>query len=210
MWGQIGAAAVSTIPAILQYLTSGGQAAKPEQFTQQPRFNPQTLEMQNKLRDFAGNKLMGNQFDFAPIEAQARKGFQTQTVPSIMQRFASNENLGGSGLTSALGGASKDLEMGLAALKEQYGLQQQSILQNLLGMGMAPQYENIFRPEKPSDLQTMLAQLGQLGGQIGGAYFGGQFMQPDFWKQQAPQQQAGVPAKQVAGPYSEYPRQNVL
>lgn len=207
MIGSLIAGGLAAIPPLLQYLTSGNKSAQPEQLQQIQRFNPQTTQLQNTLAQFAGNKLTGNQFDFGPIESQARKGFQTQTIPSIMQRFASNENLGSSGLTSALGGAGKDLEMALAAMKEQYGLNQQGNLLSMLGLGMQPQFETAFRPEKQSDLQTLLAALSQMGGQIGGSYFGGKFSNPEYWQQ--PQQQ-GVPANQVVGPYSAYSAQNKL
>ena len=97
--------------------------------------------------------------------------------------------------------------MALAAMKEQYGLNQQGNLLSMLGMGMQPQFETAFRPEKQSDFQTLLAALGQMGGQIGGSYFGGKFSNPEYWQQ--PQSQ-GVPASQVVGPYSAYSAQNKL
>jgi hypothetical protein len=85
--------------------------------------------------------------DFNPIEERARSQFQTQTVPGLAERFTS---LGGgqrsSAFQGALGSAGSDLESGLAALRSQFGLQQQgqqnSLLSSLLGFGFQPSFQN--------------------------------------------------------------------
>jgi len=211
MWGTIAAGAIQAIPPLIQAIMSG-KGHQPEQQQQISKFQPWQSDIQKRMAQFAAPQLMGNQFDFAPIEAQARKGFQTQTIPSIMQRFASQDNLGSSGLNTALAGAGSDLEMQLAAMKQQYGLAQQGNLMNLLGMGLQPQFETILRPEQASSLEQMMAQLSQMGQNIGSAYFGGMFKQPDFWKSSASASAQPNQTKTFYGPgsYGAYSAENKL
>ena len=57
------------------------------------QFN-QPFGAQGLLNQTLGQLQQPGKFDFAPIAAQARKGFQEQTIPSIFERFTS---MGGSG-----------------------------------------------------------------------------------------------------------------
>ncbi len=95
-------------------------------------FNNQQQQGVNQL---FGNTLAGaNTNGFDAIDANARKQFQQQGIPSLAERFTS---LGGgqrsSAFQGALGGAQADLESQLGALRSQYGLQQQQQRQSLLG-----------------------------------------------------------------------------
>jgi hypothetical protein len=203
------AAGGAIIPPIIQAMTSG-KGHQPEQQQQINRFQPWQSDIQKRMAQFAMPQLMDNKFDFAPIEAEARKGYQQQTIPSIMQRFASNNNLGSSGLNYALSGGAEDLEMALAAMKQQYGLAQQGNLMNMMGMGMTPQFETIMRPEQASSLEQMMAQLSQIGLNLGSSYFGGMFKQPDFWKQPEAAPQPNKSGTTFQGPYSTNPAKNIL
>src|ERR1700684_1866670 len=72
-------------------------------------------------------RIQGNQFNFEPIAQQARTQFNTQTIPSIAERFASMGSGGSqrsSSFANALGSAGSGLEQSLAALRSQYGLQE--------------------------------------------------------------------------------------
>lgn len=109
----------------------------------------------------------GPNLSFEPIAAAARRQFQTSTVPSIAERFASLGS-GGSQRSSAfanqLGSASADLESQLAALGAQYGLQsaglqnrQQLLRQQLLSQLLGSQAQQFGQQ---GQLFQNLAQLG--------------------------------------------------
>lgn len=146
----------------------GGSSGSREQIQ---RFTPQQEQALNSILQQALGGLQGNQFDFGPIEQQARTGFAQQTIPSIAERFTSmgEGGQGSSAFQSALGRAGAGLEQGLAGMKQQYGLQQQGNLQNLLGMGLAPQFENVEYQRSPGMLEGLAGPLMKSG--LG--YFGG-------------------------------------
>lgn len=112
-------------------------------------FNPGQQGVQNnilgQIPGLLGRASQG--VDFNPIEDRARSQFNTQTVPGLAERFTS---LGGgqrsSAFQNAIGSAGVDLESGLAALRSQFGLQQQGqqnkLLGNLLSYGFKPSFEN--------------------------------------------------------------------
>lgn len=93
-------------------------------------------------------------FNFAPIEQQARTQFNTQTIPSLAERFTAMGGEGGqrsSAFQGALGRAGSDLEQGLAALKAQYALPQAQLAQNQQQLGQNQQGINL------NLLQTLLS-----------------------------------------------------
>lgn len=98
-------------------------------------------------------------FDFAPIAQQARTQFNTETIPTLAERFtALGSGQRSSAFESALGRAGAGLEENLAALKAQYDYnnfqnQQQHYLNRILG-GIQPQYQQTFIPP----------QMGIVGG----------------------------------------------
>lgn len=125
------------------------------------RFTPNQQSSLNALLSQSSaalqNRLSGSTgFNFQPIEQQARQGFEQKTIPSIANRFTA---LGqgaqrSSGFGQALGSAGSDFESNLASLKSQIGLQQDqmnsSLLQNLLQIGLSPQFDTIVRQPGPS------------------------------------------------------------
>jgi hypothetical protein len=118
-----------------------------------PTISPQQQGLQNNIINQSQGLLnkATQGVDFDPIEQRARSQFNTRTVPSLAERFTS---LGGgqrsSAFQGALGSASSDLEQGLAALRSQFGLQQQgqqnNLLSSLLGYGFQPGFENVSQP----------------------------------------------------------------
>lgn len=111
-----------------------------------PQFNaPQQQGFQFALQNALQN-LGNNQFDFAPIEEQARMGFQQNTIPSIAERFSSLGAQRSSAFGQQLGAAGANLERDLAAMKANYNLQRQPMFQNLLQLGLTPQYQSFFAP----------------------------------------------------------------
>lgn len=121
--------------------------------------------------------------DFAPIAQQARAQFQTNTIPTLAERFTS---LGSGAQRSSafqgqLGQASSNLEQGLASLQSNYGLQRQglqnNLLKSLLAFGLSPEVETALNPEDPGFLKTLLANYGPqalslLATSIGGLFGG--------------------------------------
>jgi len=106
---------------------------------QLPRFTPEQTSALNQLLSSG----LGN-LDLGPIEEQARTKFQSQTVPSLAERFTSlgGGAQGSSAFQSALGRAGAGLEQGLAEMRPQLGLQQ-------LQYGLTPQFESLYRPAQP-------------------------------------------------------------
>lgn len=100
--------------------------------------------------------LMGgrNTNAFNPIEERARNQFNTQTVPSIAQRFASvGDTAGSSGFAGELAGAGRELERDLSAERAKFGQEEERIrqsgLEQLLKFGLQPTSEKVLmqRPE---------------------------------------------------------------
>lgn len=147
----------------------------PAQISQIPKFNQQQQSaLAQLLQQGLGGLQNQQQFNFEPIAQQARTNFKANTIPSIAERFASmGSDRGSSALIGSLGAAGSNLEQGLATLKSQYGLQQQGqqnqLYQTLLGLGLQPQNETIYEPEKQSDFMSLLMALLSAGGQVGGA-----------------------------------------
>lgn len=158
----------------------------PAQVKQVPIYNQQQTNVLDQLRGLGLQGLQNqSQFNFEPIAQQARTQFKTQTIPTIAERFQNitpnSSDRGSSGLIGSLGAAGAGLEQGLAALKSQYGLQQQnqqnSLYQNLLGLGLMPQTENFYSGEQPGFLESAGGAAGStllqllpllLGGVFGG------------------------------------------
>lgn len=118
-------------------------------------------------------QLLSNQFDFGPIAQRARTQFAQQTVPSIAERFtAMGEGAQSSpAFAQLLGQAGAGLEEGLASQEQLFGLQQQGLLQSLLGnllsSGMQPQFERLYRPSQPGFLQSLFTPGGGSGSNYG-------------------------------------------
>lgn len=139
------------------------QAPGQQQFSQQALSQAQQL-LPNLLQPTDSSQIM----------QQRQRAFETQTVPSLAERFTA---LGGSGqrssaFTGALGSAGAGLQQDLATIQEQ-GRQsdlnrQQQLFGALSGLGMQPSFENIFRPETPGFTGRVGSGLGAgLGSYIG-------------------------------------------
>lgn len=153
-----------------------GQALKeflvgrPERYDQVQQYNPQQQQaLQGLLQQALGRLGQRQQFSFDPIAQQARTQFGQQTVPSIAERFS---GLGAGAQRSSafgqtLGQAGAGLEGQLAAQGAQFGMQGQGmedqLLQSLLGLGLKPQFENIYRPSQQGFLQNAASQGLQAG-----------------------------------------------
>jgi len=140
----------------------------PGKMTQAQRFNPQQQSALGEMLSGSMKGLMGNQFDFGPIEAQARQGFRQQTVPSIAERFSSMGSGGGqrsSAFSGSLGQAATGLESNLASMRSQYDLQQQNKLMQMLQMALQPQFENVYMGGQGGLLGSLMGGISQGAGQ---------------------------------------------
>lgn len=133
---------------------------------------PQQGALQNQVGQMAGRGLQNyqpSQFNFAPIENMARTQFNTQTVPSIAERFTrmGGDTRGSSAMTGALGNASAGLEQGLAALRSQYGYQQSrdqmSDLLQFLMQAMEQKRQPVYMQTQPGLLQSAAGPAMQAG-----------------------------------------------
>ena len=160
------------IPAARQGGFWGGNPAGVETYNM---YTPQQQQAFNSVLQQALSGLGKNQFDFAPIEAQARRGFAEQTIPGIAERFSKLGAQKSSAFGQQLGAAGAGLESDLAALRSNYGLQQQQQLYNLLGIGLQPQFESLYRPGSEGFGQSLLRDLlsGALNKENIGAAFNG-------------------------------------
>jgi len=107
--------------------------------------------------------------NFDNIENQEMRRFNTQTIPSLAERFSglAGGRMGSSRFRSALAGAGSDLGARLGGLRAQYGLQQSQL-------GLQPSFENIYMPGTPSALNPILQGIGQAAPQYINSQFGNQ------------------------------------
>lgn len=147
----------------------------PGRAEQVQRFNPEQQQAFSQILQQALSGLQQPTAGFEPIAQQARTQFQQQTVPSLAERFTAMGGQGSSAFGQQLGQAASGLEQGLASQQAQYGLQRGNQLQQLLGMGLAPQFDTIQFDQQPGFLETGIARpfLQGLGQALPGIASGG-------------------------------------
>ena len=104
-------------------------------------------------------QLMGNQFDFKPIEDLTRQNFQSQTMPSLMGRFNMGDNRASSNQFGAMSNAGQGLDAQLAAMRQGFGQQRQSLLASLLPSLMSPSFENVGQRAQKGGIQQGMEGL---------------------------------------------------
>lgn len=132
---------------------------KPSQIIQAPTRSNVQMEAMNQLLSSILPQLQQN-IGFEPIAEAAQQRFQQQTLPSISERFAGMNAQRSSGYNQALANAQRDLQTQLAGQQAQFQLGQQSNLGSLLGIGLQPQFENIYQEGGPTGLSNLLELLG--------------------------------------------------
>jgi hypothetical protein len=149
----------------------------PGRFDQVGRYNPNQERAFNQLLSQGLQGLMNPQAGFQPIANQARQQFQNQTVPSLAERFTAGAGgaLSSPAFASQLGSAGAQLEGNLASGAAQYGMNNQSNLLQMLGMGLQPQFDTYQNPGQAgfaqnampsiSSIMQILPLLGRLGGE---------------------------------------------
>lgn len=153
---------------LLQFLF--GQNAEDKQYD---LYGPEQQQAFSQILQQALGGLQNNPTDFTPIERQAREGFTQNTIPSIAERFTSLGSQGSSAFGNRLGAAGAGLETNLAAMKSGHNLQRSQLLQNLAGLGLAPQKQNVFMPRQPGFLENIGGAAASGLGRAAGMYLGG-------------------------------------
>lgn len=132
------------------------------------RYSPEQQQAMSMLLQQGLAGINTNDLDFSGIEGVARRDFQQKTIPSIAQRFANLGSLESSGFGNSLREGAVDLDTNLAGLRSGYNLQKQQLLQNMLGMGLAPQFDSISRDAEPGFKQNAANAFTQgLGTAVG-------------------------------------------
>ncbi len=132
------------------------------------QFSPYTPNQQQALQQLLQQGLGGltpQNLSFEPFEQRARQQFQESTIPSLAERF--NALSGGQGLRSsafqtALGRQASELESSLAALRAQHNLNLLPAYQNMVTLGLTPQYESIYTAGGPGAVHAAGKAAGQL------------------------------------------------
>lgn len=185
----------------------GGQPAGIETFNQ---YTPEQQQAFSKVLQQALGGLDKNRFDFAPIESQARAGFAEQTIPGIAERFSALGAQKSSAFGQQLGAAGAGLERDLAGMKQGYNLQQQQMLQNLLGLGLKPQFESLYRPGSEGFGKSLAQSLfGQLA--TGENLMAGAGALKDWYgKRRTPQEPLDYTVPQQQSPFQYTPSPNTM
>ncbi len=137
-------------------------------------YSPDQQQALNYLLNQGRSNLQSPYQGFEPIEAHARTKFQSQSIPSLAERFTA---LGGSDTRESsdfagmLGGAQSEFDQGIAALRADYGNQSQDRALNLLRLGLTPQTELHYFNEQP-DAPSAGSQIFESGAQALGNYLG--------------------------------------
>ena len=149
--GGLGGYAASQAPGVKNFFMG-----TPQNQQQIPRFSP---DITSGISNLFSQGMQNMNPD--AIENRARNQFQTQTVPSLAERFTSMGGPGSQGgqrssaFGAQLGGAGADLESQLAALRSQFGMQQTQ-------MGLTPTFDTMNNPRQPGVLESAIPQLLQL------------------------------------------------
>ena len=132
--------------------------------TQLPLMSPGQQSAQAQALQMAMSGMQDPTKGFEPIANQARQNFQSQTIPSLAERFTSMGQGAqrSSGFQGALGQAGAGLESQLAGQQAKFGLQNMASLQNLLGLGLKSPFENMYQPAQMGRMQSLGGQM--LGG----------------------------------------------
>lgn len=142
----------------------GSAASHRGRFQQLDRFSPQQNSQLDQLTQLGLGQLQNPYQGFQGIADQARSNFNNVTVPGLAERFAgSNSRTSSPAYLQQLGAAGAGLDTNLAALQSQYGLQQQSNAQGLLGMGLQPRFDQTYIPGGNNFLSSLLGGVGRAG-----------------------------------------------
>ena len=140
-------------------LGGGGMFGKKEKTNQVPLYSQGIMNLKEQMPQNIMQQLMGNQFDFQPIEDLARQNFSSQTLPSLMGRFNMGNNRASSNQFGATTNAGQGLDAQLAAMRQGFGQQRQSLLASLLPTLMSQSFENVGQSAQKGGMQQGIETL---------------------------------------------------
>ncbi len=136
------------------------------------KFNPDQQKALKSILQQGQSNLQNPYQGFEPIEQKARTQFQSQSLPGLAERFTTlggSDTRGSSDFAGMLSGAQSEFDQGLAALRAQYGQQNQDTALRQLELGLTPQTEHYYTGSQSGTGQ----QLFQTGSSALGNYFSG-------------------------------------
>lgn len=148
----------------------------PERLQQVPRFTEPQQDIFSQLQQGAAGALPAGFEQLLSIltqdpeaarqfEAPALRQFEEQILPTIAERFTGLLGEGAqrsSAFGQQLGQAGAGLAEKLQAQRGERGGQALQQLMQLLGTGLTPQFESIFRPRQPGLVETGAQGLAQI------------------------------------------------
>jgi hypothetical protein len=157
-----GAEGIAALMGMIPGLMQGGFGGKKAFNEQSPLYTPDIMNLKSRMAPELYDQIMGEQFSFDPIAQNARRQFQSDTLPSLMNRFNLGNNRGSSQLMGQLGSAGSGLESQLAAMRQQFGQQRQGILSSLMGPAMSPSFETVKHARTPGGAETGASAMMQM------------------------------------------------
>jgi hypothetical protein len=168
----------------LNYLADKGKGAidktaevlggTPAQFISQPIYSPEQQSILSMLLQMGQGNLNNPQQGFGPIEQDTLNNFFQQIVPGLKEGFSASGNNAYSSpqLQTNLSSAGAGLAERLAAMRTQYGMQNQQTGLQQLSLGLNPLNNMGYQARQPGFLENFgnaalgaLPILGQLYGQ---------------------------------------------
>lgn len=162
-------------PAVLPQTTEKIDTGLIKQF---PRFTPQQQMLQQQFLNQLSPLLqqLSKPVDISNIISQRTRDFETQTIPSLMERLGTGPTAQAqrsSALGGTLGAAGSGLQQDLAALQTQAQMSDMGRLQKLFGglssLGFEQPYERGFFPSRPGFGEQFGSSFASgFGGGLGG------------------------------------------
>lgn len=137
----------------------------PGGFDQLQNFDPDQLAALQQLLQGGLEQVQNPYGGFEPIQQEATRQFQQETVPGLAERFSSMG--AGAQRSSAfgqqLGAAGAGLSSQLAALRSQYGMQNRAQGLQQAGIGLTPRFQYAQRQGSQGLLGGLLPAAAKLG-----------------------------------------------
>ena|SRR5258708_30004141 len=166
----------SEIPGVI-----GGGVKKilgdnPGQIHQVPQYTPQQQQVMDLLLQLGGEKQQNPYEGFEGIEQNALNNFFEQIVPQLTEGFSGSGNNAYSSpvLQTNLSSAGSSLAQRLAAMQNEYGMQNQHSGLQQLQLGLNPRNENYFQAPTPGIGRGLLDFAASSLGPLSNLYQGQQ------------------------------------
>lgn len=135
-----------------------------------PRFDQNVKDIAQQNLERAGN---GDKYEgWDPIASRAKDQFYSETIPSLAERFTALGNgPRSSNFAGTLGNAGAEFDSRMAALKSQYGQQQQALNSSEF-QALLPFFQKQYDTPKNSFFDSAGQNILQAGGRLAEGYIG--------------------------------------